>query len=207
MTDSLTRAVATRWPHGAPVVAVALRAAAARLLPGSAAAEDVYLRAGIGLTRPADTQFTDADCSSMVPAALYGCGLRGDGASERIATATGSIRHDYGDRFGWVFFAAGFAGAVRQQQGCPNQCDCPLPLRHPASAPSGWIILHYAHAGAIRATACGQSAYAESHWLRRRSVRGADTDRTASGAVPATRPSRRESGWPCRANARPKPST
>ena len=75
MTDSLTRAAATRWPHGAPGAAVALRAAAARRLPGSAAAEAVYLRAGIGLTRPADTQFTDADCSSMAPAALYGCGL------------------------------------------------------------------------------------------------------------------------------------
>ena len=52
MTDSLTRAAATRWHHGAPGAAVALRAAAARRLPGSAAAEAVYLRAGIGLTPP-----------------------------------------------------------------------------------------------------------------------------------------------------------
>ena len=90
MTDALTRA-ATRWPHGAPVVAVALRAAAARRLPGSAAAEAVYLRAGIGLTRPADTQFTDADCSSLVPAALYGCGLGGNGAPHRAVGDVGTV--------------------------------------------------------------------------------------------------------------------
>ena len=90
MTDSLTRA-ATRWHHGAPVVAVALRAAAARRLPGSAAAEAVYLRAGIGLTRPADTQFTDVDCSSLVPAALYGCGLGGDDAPHRSVGDFGTV--------------------------------------------------------------------------------------------------------------------
>ena len=90
MTDALTRA-ATRWPHGAPVVAVALRAAAARRLPGSAAAEAVYLRAGIGLTRQADTQFTDADCSSLVPAALYGCGLGGNGAPHRAVGDFGTV--------------------------------------------------------------------------------------------------------------------
>ena len=79
MTDALTRAAGTRWHHGPPGAAVALRAAAARRLPGSAAAEAVYLRAGFGPTRPADTQFTDVDCSSLVPAALYGCGLGGNG--------------------------------------------------------------------------------------------------------------------------------
>ena len=91
MTDALTRAAATRWHHGAPGAAVALRAAAARRLPGSAAAEDVYLRAGIGLTRPADTQFTDADCSSLVPAALYGCGLGGNGAPHRSVGDVGTV--------------------------------------------------------------------------------------------------------------------
>ena len=91
MTDALTRAAATRWHHGAPVAAVALRAAAARRLPGSAAAEDVYLRAGIGLTRPADTQFTDADCSSMAPAALYGCGLGVDDAPHRSVGDFGTV--------------------------------------------------------------------------------------------------------------------
>ena len=91
MTDSLTRAAATRWHHGDPVAAVALRAAAARRLPGSAAAEAVYLRAGIGPTRPADTQFTDVDCSSLVPAALYGCGLGGNGAPHRAGGDFGTV--------------------------------------------------------------------------------------------------------------------
>ena len=91
MTDALTRAAATRWHHGAPIAAVALRAAAARRLPGSAAAEAVYLRAGIGPTRPADTQFTDADCASLVPAALYGCGLGGDGAPHRSVGDFGTV--------------------------------------------------------------------------------------------------------------------
>ena len=91
MTDSLTRAAGTRWHHGPPGAAVALRAAAARRLPGSAAAEAVYLRAGIGLTRPADTQFTDVDCSSLVPAALYGCGLGGNGAPHRSVGDVGTV--------------------------------------------------------------------------------------------------------------------
>ena len=56
---------------------LALMAAAATLLPGLAVAQDVYLRAGIDLSRPTDTHFTDADCASLVPAALYGCGPSG----------------------------------------------------------------------------------------------------------------------------------
>ena len=80
-----------RWHHGAPAAALALSAAAATLFPGPAAAEDFYLRAGIGLTRPADTQFTDADCSSLVPAALYGCGLGGDGAPHRSVGDFGTV--------------------------------------------------------------------------------------------------------------------
>ena len=50
------------------------------MLSGSASAGDFYLRAGIGLDRPAGTTFTDRDCSSASPAALYGCGRGGDGA-------------------------------------------------------------------------------------------------------------------------------
>lgn len=44
---------------------------------------DFYLRAGIGLDRPAETVFSDRDCSSVAPAALYGCGRGGDGARYR----------------------------------------------------------------------------------------------------------------------------
>ena len=62
---------------------MAVMAAAATLLPGLAVAQDVYLRAGLDLSRPADTHFTDADCASLVPAALYGCGVGGDGAPLR----------------------------------------------------------------------------------------------------------------------------
>ena len=77
MTDSPTRVAAQQWHYGVPGAAVALMAVAATLLPGLAGAQDVYLRAGIDLSRPADTHFTDADCASLVPAALYGCGLGG----------------------------------------------------------------------------------------------------------------------------------
>ncbi len=44
---------------------------------------DFYLRAGIGLDRPAESVFSDRDCSSVSPAALYGCGRGGDGAPYR----------------------------------------------------------------------------------------------------------------------------
>ena len=70
---------------------LALMAAAATLLPGLAVAQDVYLRAGIDLSRPADTHFTDADCASLVPAALYGCGVGGDGAPLRSVGDVGTV--------------------------------------------------------------------------------------------------------------------
>ena len=50
---------------------------------GAAGAKDLYLRAGFGLDRPGETIFTDRDCSSLSPAALYGCGVGGDGAALR----------------------------------------------------------------------------------------------------------------------------
>ncbi len=48
-------------------------------------AGDYYLRGGIGLDRRVTTAFTDTDCSSATPAALYGCGTGGDGARLRSA--------------------------------------------------------------------------------------------------------------------------
>ena len=42
-----------------------------------------YVRAGTGLDRPAETVFSDRDCSSVSRAALYGCGRGGDGAPHR----------------------------------------------------------------------------------------------------------------------------
>ncbi len=49
------------------------------------AAADWYLRAGIGLDRPAKTIFMDRDCSAAkpAPAALYSCGTGRDGAPYR----------------------------------------------------------------------------------------------------------------------------
>ena len=49
------------------------------------AASGFYLQAGIGLDRPGKTRFTDVDCNSTSPAALYGCGTGGDGAPYRAA--------------------------------------------------------------------------------------------------------------------------
>ena len=54
-------------------------------MPGSAAADGFYWRLGLGAGRVADTQFTDRDCSSVSPAALYGCGAGADGAPLRAA--------------------------------------------------------------------------------------------------------------------------
>ncbi len=56
--------------------------------------EDLYLRVGIGFDLPTETVFRDkVNCASTEPAALYGCGLGGDGAPYRtvgdFSTATG----------------------------------------------------------------------------------------------------------------------
>ena len=58
MTDAPTRVAAQRWLSGVPGVAVAVMATAATLLPGLAVAQDAYLRAGLDLSRQADTHFT-----------------------------------------------------------------------------------------------------------------------------------------------------
>ena len=75
-----------------------LRAASAIAVAGcmavgaaESAAADWYLRAGIGLDRPGKTIFTDRDCSSASPAALYGCGTGGDGAPYRSVGHFGTM--------------------------------------------------------------------------------------------------------------------
>ena len=65
------------------MLAAAAITVGAWMLPGAASAGDFYLRGGIGLDRPAGTTFTDRNCSSASPAALYGCGRGGDGAPYR----------------------------------------------------------------------------------------------------------------------------
>ena len=54
-------------------------------------ADGYYLRAGIGLDRPGSASFTDIDCSSTAPAALYGCGTGGDDAPYRSAGGFGTV--------------------------------------------------------------------------------------------------------------------
>ena len=70
--------------RSASLAAVAL-AAAMCLASGAAVAGDYYLRGSIGLDWPVNTAFTDTDCASTVPAALYGGGTGGDGAPYRSA--------------------------------------------------------------------------------------------------------------------------
>ncbi len=56
-----------------------------------ALAGDFYLRGGIGLDRSDRTTFSDTDCSSTAPAALYGCGTGGDGAPYRSVGDFGTV--------------------------------------------------------------------------------------------------------------------
>ena len=78
---------AAKWPRGATSVLAVLMAS------GSVAAEDFYLRTGVGFDRAAETRFTDTDCASLSPAALYGCGQGPDGAPR-------SSLGDFGTRAG-----------------------------------------------------------------------------------------------------------
>lgn len=59
--------------------------------PGHAAAEGFYVRGGVGLDWSKQTQFTDKDCASAAPAALYGCGTGNDGAPLRSRGSFGRI--------------------------------------------------------------------------------------------------------------------
>ena len=52
-------------------------AAASAIFSGVAAADGVYVRAGVGLDRSSEARFRDADCAAH---ALYGCGAGTDGA-------------------------------------------------------------------------------------------------------------------------------
>ncbi len=62
----------------AAIVAAGVSLNCAAADPGS-----FYVRAGAGLDWAAEAVFSDRDCSSMSPAALYGCGTGGDGAPYR----------------------------------------------------------------------------------------------------------------------------
>lgn len=64
-------------------LAVVATLASMSLCPGVAGADEFYLRGGLGLDWTDDAAFTDIDCSSTVPAALYGCGTDRDGVPRR----------------------------------------------------------------------------------------------------------------------------
>ena len=66
-------------------------AASAVMISGTAVGEEYYARVGFGLDRPNGTTFTDTDCSSESPAALYGCGVGGDGAPHRSRGEFGTV--------------------------------------------------------------------------------------------------------------------
>ena len=65
------------------LLAAALIAASLSVASGAEPAGDFYFRGGLGLERPTDSAFTDRDCASTSPVALYGCGVGGDGAPYR----------------------------------------------------------------------------------------------------------------------------
>ena len=58
---------------------------------GAAVAGDYYLRGGLGVDWPGNTAFTDVDCASTAPAALYGCGTGDDGAPYRSVGNFGTV--------------------------------------------------------------------------------------------------------------------
>ena len=69
----------------------ALLGALVAMVAGSVNAGEYYARAGIGISDPAEAMFADRDCSSEAPAALYGCGLGGDGAPYRSRGDFGTV--------------------------------------------------------------------------------------------------------------------
>lgn len=70
------------WPARAAAAAAALVTAATAAVSAQSvpASGELYLRAGAVLERPAGARFTDRNCASESPAALYGCGAGLDGA-------------------------------------------------------------------------------------------------------------------------------
>ena len=64
--------------------------AVAAMVSWGADAGELYLRAGLGIDRAADTVFTDLDCSSTSPVPLYGCGKDRDGNPRRSVGGFGT---------------------------------------------------------------------------------------------------------------------
>ena len=79
-----------RIPHQFQL-AVAAVAVGILLTFRGAVADEYYLRGGIGFDLPDRTAFTDVDCLSTTPAALYGCGTGPDGARRGSAGRFGTV--------------------------------------------------------------------------------------------------------------------
>ena len=79
----------TSWLPTARTVTIGVTAGM-WLAVGVAGAGEYYLRGGIGLERSDAASFTDIDCSSTMPAALYGCGSS-DGVPRQSAGDFGTI--------------------------------------------------------------------------------------------------------------------
>ena len=73
------------------VAAVVLAAWAVMVAVAEAGDEQMYLRAGISVDGPASIRFTDTDCASTTPAALYGCGKGKDDAPHQSSGRLGSV--------------------------------------------------------------------------------------------------------------------
>ena len=61
------------------------------MLSGPAAGGEFYLRGGVGIDRPDKASFTDVDCATTAPAALYGCGTGADGEPYRSSGDFGTV--------------------------------------------------------------------------------------------------------------------
>ena len=75
----------------ARTLGAALIVAGTSMACGVVAAGELYVRAGVGLDRPAETRFMDRDCSSTSPAALCGCGRGEDGTPHRSLGNFGTV--------------------------------------------------------------------------------------------------------------------
>ena len=73
------------------VAAVVLAAWAVMVSVAEAGDEQMYLRAGISVDGPVNIRFTDTDCASTTPAALYGCGKGKDDAPHQSSGRLGSV--------------------------------------------------------------------------------------------------------------------
>ena len=99
------------------------------VLPAPAFAQ-IYVRGGALLDRGDDTRFKDGNCSSTMPAALYGCGIGNDGAPLSSLGDFGTIA---GLEFGLGYAIKPF---LRLEAGIQYRPDFTFPLKVAPTSPS-----------------------------------------------------------------------